>query len=91
MVLYTGTRDKQNIFALFCKKRLTGVKHLWQDTDVATKRKGKFVGAYIPKDIKRKLEAQATAQERPLSWVIEKILSRGVKHPTPEPALKEAA
>jgi hypothetical protein len=58
---------------------------------MVTRRKGKFVGAYIPRDIKRKLEAQAAAQERPLSWVIEKILAQGVKHPTSAPALKEAA
>jgi len=56
---------------------------------VAQKRNGRFVGAYIPKDIKRKLEAQARAQDRPLSWVIEKILSEGVKHQAE--ALKEAA
>lgn len=58
-----------------------------------SKRKGRFIGAYIPKEVKRKLEAQAEALDRPLSWLIEKILSEGVKHPTPQPAeeLKQAA
>ena len=59
---------------------------------MAKKRNGRFVGAYIPKDVKRKLETRAAQMDRPLSWVIEKILAEGVKHPTAsaEP-LKQAA
>jgi predicted transcriptional regulator len=45
-----------------------------------SKRKGKFIGGYIPKDVKTKLQQRAREQDRPLSWVIEKILTEGVKH-----------
>lgn len=57
-----------------------------------SKRTGKFIGAYIKGDIKRKLEREAKAQDRPLSYIIEKILTEGVKHLSAEgPELKQAA
>ena len=57
----------------------------------AKKRNGKFIGAYIDKGIKAKLQAIADQQERPLSYVIEKILSEGVKHPNNQPAWQMSA
>lgn len=43
-------------------------------------RTGKFVGAYVEADIKLALEKEAKRLDRSVSWVIEKILSEGVKH-----------
>lgn len=54
-----------------------------------SKRNGKFIGAYIQADVKRKLQREAKALDRPLSYLIERILSKGVKHRPTE--LKEAA
>ncbi len=49
-------------------------------------RKGQaFVGAYVDEPIKVALKAEADQLDRPLNWIIEKILSEGVKH------LKQAA
>lgn len=56
-----------------------------------SKRSGKFVGAYISGDTKRKLEREAQAQDRPLSYVIEKILAEGVKHLKQESELLKKA
>lgn len=48
-----------------------------------TKRNGKFIGAYVDKETKRKLQAEAKRLDRPVAWVIEKILEQGVKHLLP--------
>lgn len=55
-----------------------------------SKHKGKFVGAYVDSRVKKKLSAIAVEQDRPLSYIIEKILAEGVKHLT-ETNLKKAA
>lgn len=46
-----------------------------------SKRKGKFIGGYIPETVKEKLQKRAKELDRSLSWLIEKILSEGVEHP----------
>ena len=40
----------------------------------------KFIGAYVAEETKNKLQAIAAAHDRPLAWVIKKILVEGVKH-----------
>ena len=48
-----------------------------------TKRPGKkFIGAYISEETKAKLQRIADAQDRPLTYIVQKILSEGVIHPT---------
>ena len=44
------------------------------------KRNGKFIGAYVDRNTKRKLKDEAKRLDRPVAWVIEKILEQGVKH-----------
>ena len=83
-------KEQVKLFYIFLRKYVDGCKTPVYCPVKMTRRKGKFVGAYIPKDIKRKLAAQAAAQDRPLSWVIEKILAQGVKHQSAL-VLKEAA
>ena len=54
-------------------------------------RNGKaFVGAYVPEELHAKLVAEAQADDRPLSYLVKKILAEGVKHLKQQP-LKEAA
>lgn len=77
---YTPERKRVKIFfSKSLKKMLTGVKHPAMVSGMST-RTGKFIGAYIPKDVKTKLQKEAKDLDRPLSWVIEKILADGVKH-----------
>ena len=60
---------------------LTGV-----NTDVIRLRsmsdKMEFVGGYVSKKLKRDLEKIAEAEDRSVNWVLQKILSEGVKHRT---------
>ena len=44
------------------------------------RRKSKFVGAYVPREVKRRLLVLAREQDRPLTYIIEKILEQGLKH-----------
>lgn len=50
-----------------------------------------FVGLF-PKDktLKAKLQAIADAEDRSMSWVLEKFLSEGVKHHKSSPRKKAA-
>ncbi len=50
-----------------------------------------FIGGYIKKDTKAKLNRVAKAQDRSLSYLIEKILESGVKHLEEQAQLKKAA
>lgn len=59
------------------------------------KRNGKFVGAYVAKSTKQALQDEARRMDRPVAWVIKKLLAEGVKHlnasGSPANELKEAA
>jgi hypothetical protein len=44
--------------------------------------KTEFVGGYVSKKLKRELEKIAQAEDRSVNWVLEKILTEGVKHRT---------
>lgn len=44
------------------------------------KRSGKFVGAYINADTKRRIQDLARQQDRPASYIIKNILLAGVTH-----------
>jgi predicted transcriptional regulator len=46
-----------------------------------SERNGKsYIGAYIEPDTKKKLLALAKEQDRPLSYIIQKVLDMGVSH-----------
>ena len=50
-------------------------------TPVMSERNGKqFIGAYIKAETKGKLQRLASAQDRPLAYIVEKILAEGVTH-----------
>lgn len=42
--------------------------------------KTEFVGGYVSRKLKRDIEKIAQAEDRSVNWVLEKILSEGVKH-----------
>ena len=46
----------------------------------------KFVGAYVEADTKNKLQKLAQAADRPMNYIIKKILAEGVKHQTAKAA-----
>lgn len=68
---------------------LTGVKHPIIVPVKMSKRTGKFIGAYVAKTTKQKLKDEAKRLDRPVSWVIEKILEQGVKHLSGDKADKQ--
>lgn len=55
-----------------CKLKAEGVSEL-PETQAA------FVGGYISKKLKRRLERIAEREERPVTWILEKMLDAGVK------------
>ena len=57
---------------------------------MSTRAGKKFIGAYIPAPVKKRLEQIAKTQDRSLSYVVEKILDEGVKHQAQEPQAKAA-
>ena len=59
-------------------------------------RKGVFIGAYVPAELKRALQQRATSEHRTLSQEITRILEEAVKGPaldaaTPTPCRDAAA
>jgi hypothetical protein len=42
--------------------------------------KKEFVGGYVDAKLKEDLEAIATKEDRSMNWLLEKLLTEGVKH-----------
>ena len=53
-------------------------------------RKGVFIGAYVPNDLKETLRRRAAAEHRTLSQEITRILTEAVHGKTPPPGITPA-
>jgi hypothetical protein len=53
--------------------------------------KKEFVGGFVSKKLKKDLEKVAQAEDRSVNWILEKILTEGVKHRAQNADTKAAA
>lgn len=49
------------------------------NTNGKAKQTGKFIGAYVHRDVKARLGKQAKRMDRSVAWLVEKLVSDGLE------------